>query len=321
MKKITLFILALGLTMGVMAQKDGSDLTSLKVKNNVNVTKDYTLYPNSFNSCATIDSTKLYFSNTSQIWTSVTGTNSYGDAAYAQIYNIGWNVPVKGIAAIMGQIPMTANGTNVTAAIHAATSSSVGAEISNVAFNTNTVSDLSDAGFALMTFNLPAVQNLSNFAVAINVPEFLLNTTQDTIISDFLFVASTPIGCSSGEKSFSLSYTSETATTREWISILSAWSADLDIMIFPIINGLGLNNVDVNSLTYVYPNPAKDQVMLASSFNMDKVEIFNIMGQKVYENSVNGISTTVNVADFTPGTYVVKMFTEAGLATKKIVVE
>lgn len=322
MKKITLFVLALGLTMGVMAQKNGDNLTPMKVKNNVTLTKDYTLYPNSFNNGITVDSAKLYFANTQQMWTGLSGSNSYGDVAYAQVYNIGWNVPVKGIAAIMGQMNLTANGTNVTAALHSATATTVGNEISNVAFNTNTISDLSSAGLALQTFTLPAVQNLSNFAVAINVPEFTLNSTQDTIISDFLFIATTPIGKASGEKSFSLSYPSETATAREWITINSGWSVDLDMMIFPIINGAGLNsNIDVNTLTYVYPNPAKDQVVLASSFNMNKVEIFNMIGQKVYENTVNGITSTVNVAGFTPGTYMVKMFTEGGLATKKIVVE
>jgi len=323
MKKITLFVLALGLTMGVMAQKNGENLTSMQVKNNVKLTKDYTLYPNSFNNGITVDSTKLYFANTQQVWTALSGTNSYGDVAYAQVYNLGWNVPVKGIAAIMGQINLTANGTNVTAALHSATATSVGNEISNVSFNTNTVSDLNAAGLALQTFTLPAVQNLSNFAVAINVPPFTLNATNDTIISDFLFVATTPIGKGSGEKSFSYSdVDTSSAMNMQWISINSAWGVDLDMMIFPIINGAGLNsNIDVNTLTYVYPNPAKDQVILASSFNMNKVEIFNMIGQKVYENTVNGITSTVNVAGFAQGTYMVKMYTEGGLATKKIVVE
>ncbi len=323
MRKITLFILALGLTMGVMAQKDGTNLTSMKVKNNVQLTKDYTLYPNSFNSGITVDSAKLYFANTQQLWTGVSGSNIYGDIAYAQVYNLGWNVPIKGIAAIMGQVNLTANGTNVTAALHSATATSVGNEISNIAFNTNTVSDLNTAGLALQTLTLPTVQNLSNFAVAINVPAFTLNATQDTIISDFLFVATTPIGKGSGQKSFSYSdVDTSSVVNMQWITINSGWNIDLDMMIFPIINGAGLNsNIDINTLTYVYPNPAKDQVILASSFNMNKVEIFNMIGQKVYENTVNGITSTVNVAGFTPGTYMVKMYTEGGLATKKIVVE
>ncbi len=324
MKKITLFILALGLTFGAIAQvKDASNLTPMKVKVSANQTKDYTLYPNSFNDFVlTTDSATLYFSDQTKLWTAATGTNQWVDNAYAQIYNIGWNVPVKGIAAMLGQATLTTTGTQVKAALHSATSTTVGNEVSFVNFNSNTASDVLNEGLALATFTLPAIQNMSDFAVVITVPEFTLNATQDTIISDFLLIGSTPDGKSSGDKSFSYSYTDETMTSRAWVSIYDAWGGlDVDMMIFPLIDGAGLNNVDVNTLSYVYPNPAKDQVTLASSFNMEKVEIFNMLGQKVYENTLNGNATTVNVSDFNNGTYIVKIFTEAGLATKKIVVE
>ena len=320
MKKITLFILALGLTMGAMAQKNGADLTAKDVKSNYRATKDYTLYPNSFNTCGSVDDPMLYFSDVEQLWTGLSGTNYYGDIAYAQVYNIGWNVPVKGIAAIMGQITQNVNGTVVSAALHSATSTSVGAEISNNSFNITQASDINAAGLDLMTFDLPNTQSLSDFAVVINVPEFEVNADNE-IINDFLFVATTAIDCASGEKSFSYSFDSEAMTTRAWMTISAGWDVDLDFMIFPVIEGAGLNNVDLNTLTYVYPNPAQDQVILASSIELEKVEIYNMVGQKVYETYVSGISTTVNVSDFNAGTYLVKMFTEAGLATKKIIVK
>lgn len=320
MKKITLFILALGFTMGAVAQKNGADLKPMDVKSNIQATKDYTLYPNSFNTCGSLDDTKLYFSDLEQIWTGLSGTNYYGDIAYAQVYNVGWNVPVKGIAAVMGQITQNANGTDVSAALHSATATSVGAEISNVSFNITQASDINAAGLGLITFDLPSTQSLSDFAVVINVPEFEVNEDNE-IVNDFLFVATTAIDCSSGEKSFSYSFDSEAMTTRAWMTISAGWNADLDLMIFPVIEGAGLNNVDLNTLTYVYPNPAQDQVILASSIELEKVEIYNMVGQKVYETSVSGISTTVNVSDFNAGTYLVKMFTEAGLATKKIIVK
>lgn len=324
MKKITLFILALGLTIGAIAQvKDASNLTPMKVNVAPSLIKDYTMYPSSFETYGlTTDDAMLYFSDIDQIYTGVSGTNYWVDNAYAQVYNVGWNVPIKGIAAVLGQITLTTTGTQVKAALHSATSTTIGNEVSFVNFNSNTASDLASTGeLGLATFTLPAIQNMSNFAVVITVPEFELNATQDEIISDFLFVGTTEIDKASGEKSFSYSYVDETGTTRAWASVLSAWDIDLDMMIFPIIDGTGLNNVDVNSLSYVYPNPAKDQITFASSFNMERVEIFNMLGQKVYENKVNGIATTVDVSNLNNGTYMVKIFTEAGLATKKIVVE
>ena len=45
------------------------------------------------------------------------------------------------------------------------------------------------------------------------------------------------------------------------------------------------------------------------------------MGQKVSENSVNSMVTSVNVSNLNAGTYVLKVYTNAGVFAKKIVVE
>ena len=82
----------------------------------------------------------------------------------------------------------------------------------------------------------------------------------------------------------------------------------------------GLNDVEGVSSS-VYPNPAKDNVNIASKAKIERVEMFNMMGQKVSEKSVNSMITSVNVANLNAGTYVVKVYTNAGVATKKIVVE
>ncbi|MFA7081357.1 MAG: T9SS type A sorting domain-containing protein [Bacteroidales bacterium] len=81
----------------------------------------------------------------------------------------------------------------------------------------------------------------------------------------------------------------------------------------------GLNDVENVSLS-VYPNPAKDNVNIIAKANIEKVEVYNMMGQKVSDNIVNSMITNVNVSNLNVGTYVVKVYTEAGLATKKIVV-
>lgn len=82
----------------------------------------------------------------------------------------------------------------------------------------------------------------------------------------------------------------------------------------------GLNDVETVSSS-VYPNPAKDNVNIAAKAKIERVEMFNMMGQKVSEKSVNSMFTSVNVANLNAGTYVVKVYTNAGVATKKIVVE
>ena len=111
-----------------------------------------------------------------------------------------------------------------------------------------------------------------------------------------------------------------------WISIYEAWGGaqsgvELDLFIFPKVSGVGLSEVELNSLSYVYPNPAKSEVMLASSVTVDRVEVINVLGQVVFASDVNANSIKVNTSEFATGNYIVKMYTEAGVATKKLIVE
>ena len=93
-------------------------------------------------------------------------------------------------------------------------------------------------------------------------------------------------------------------------------------MVFPIAEGaVGLTDAELNSMSYVYPNPAKDEVMLASSFTISRVEVINVLGQVVFASDVNANSIKVNTSAFAAGNYVAKMYTESGVATKKLVVE
>ena len=56
---------------------------------------------------------------------------------------------------------------------------------------------------------------------------------------------------------------------------------------------------------------------IASSLNLEKVTIFNILGQKVLESTQNKI----NVSNLSKGVYEVNIETSQGKLTKKIVKE
>lgn len=71
----------------------------------------------------------------------------------------------------------------------------------------------------------------------------------------------------------------------------------------------------------IYPNPASDNVIIESLYDIEKIEIYNVMGQKVYDSAVNSKSININVSNFISGTYMTKTYTKGGLFTKKIVVE
>lgn len=326
MKRIMILFLAVGMSAGVMAQrvqaptnlqdKKSSALTeqAYKVQRSDLSKADGYILPSSIGSpCATIDSTKIYvYSNQ----TFVTGSNGYDDRAYAQQYTRNQAVSVKGIGAFLLFIDQEFGNDNLTAKMYSASSAGIGTELASKSFTSSILTDQQIGEYQFM-FTTPA--SSSNFAVAISVPG--LEVDQDNyIINNLVVVASTPINCASGSKSYSLS--ADQDGNYSWITMLDGVGADLDLFIFPIVDAShGLTSVDVNELSYVYPNPAKDEVIIASSIEMNKVEIYNMVGQKVYESNAGGISARVNVANFNTGSYVAKIYTEAGIATKKIIVE
>lgn len=84
---------------------------------------------------------------------------------------------------------------------------------------------------------------------------------------------------------------------------------------------LGLQDVNIPTLN-VYPNPAKTQVTVTSSSSIDRIEVTNILGQKVYENATVGANqTTINVADLQNGAYFVRVYSENCVITRKLIVK
>jgi hypothetical protein len=313
MKKLTLVVLALGLTCGAFAQKQNATLNESTLKVKHNEIKDNTIITNFDNTCATLDSAKFYQATYQGSFVGyVSGQNLYGDKAYAEKYALTAAKSIKGIGAyIMNATPNTAKAQTNYAKLF---SSDFTSELGGTTYQVTT--DLNAEGMTQFMFASPVTAQ--NFAAAVEVGELDLS---DTNSYNLLTIATTPVGCATGENSYSYSAT-DTLGNYGWITMNAGWSADFDMFIFPIVDGsVGLNSVDLNNLTYVYPNPAKEEVMLASSVNMNRVEISNMLGQVVYSNNVNGISVKVNTSEFANGNYVVKMYTESGTVTKKLTIK
>ncbi len=87
------------------------------------------------------------------------------------------------------------------------------------------------------------------------------------------------------------------------------------------IDGLvSLADVAASSLS-LFPNPANTQVTVSSQSAIDRVEIVNMLGQKVYENAnVGGNQATINVAGLENGTYIVRIVSAKNNKTSKLIV-
>lgn len=309
MKKIILSVLALGLSMGLMAQKamvssanlDGTQtLTAVKATATQAPKAANAYYPEAFNDCASLEEPALYTFNMDgyDLW--VTGSGMFGGVA--QGYSFSSPVQVVGVEMYL------ANGYAGDEAEPdvVLTDADLSSELAVSSYST---ADAGVEGFAPVTVNFANPQTVSSFAIAVYFPEYTQTSTD-------IVVATTEAGCSSGNDNYLL-YNGEWTLASELFQDFY-----VDAFIFPIIEGtVGLTEAEVNSLSYVFPNPAKDEVMVASSLNMERVEIVNMLGQVVYSADVNANSVKVNTAEMGAGNYLVKMYTEAGMATKKLVVE
>ena len=101
----------------------------------------------------------------------------------------------------------------------------------------------------------------------------------------------------------------------------------MHIGFFPIIlvprpDSLSLvDAIDINNTCNVLPNPARDIIKIISQFKVKDIEIYNISGIKLKTIEINSHEKFVDISDLIQGTYIVKLYTPRGIATKKILVE
>jgi len=68
-----------------------------------------------------------------------------------------------------------------------------------------------------------------------------------------------------------------------------------------------------------YPNPAQEVLNLSANNTIESVSMFSLLGQKVFETSVNHNETSINIASLTPGVYVMKAMIDGNSATYKFI--
>jgi hypothetical protein len=80
----------------------------------------------------------------------------------------------------------------------------------------------------------------------------------------------------------------------------------VDDVLLTYTPNLGVIEVNDN-LTSFYPNPVKNTLYLVNNEKIEKVEIFNLLGQSVLSKNINAIEGTIDVSDLADGSYIVKI--------------
>ena len=82
--------------------------------------------------------------------------------------------------------------------------------------------------------------------------------------------------------------------------------------------GVTENNVNLFSM---YPNPAKDNVMIESEVNVNRYDIYNITGALVMSNEVNAETFTVNVENLPAGAYIIRLTSDGIIQNRRFIKE
>ncbi|POS02445.1 putative secreted protein (Por secretion system target) [Flavobacterium croceum DSM 17960] len=89
---------------------------------------------------------------------------------------------------------------------------------------------------------------------------------------------------------------------------------------FPVTVTVTLGTAEnvIKDLKY-YPNPVIDNLFIENSQNISKIEVYNINGQVLKNNTNNDVNATVDFSMYPTGTYFVKVSADNGTQTIKVV--
>lgn len=91
----------------------------------------------------------------------------------------------------------------------------------------------------------------------------------------------------------------------------------LDDIVLDVVTGVAEHS---NNEIKIYPSPAKD-VLNINYNNMSKIDVYNVVGQKVFSKEVTSDNIAINTSSFPNGTYVLKISTiDKGIISKKFIV-
>ena len=109
-----------------------------------------------------------------------------------------------------------------------------------------------------------------------------------------------------------------------YTATLHCFSSDIDNSEETVPVTLNVIDVSVNEYNEIevslYPNPATDYVQIFSD-QIERVEIYNMMGQRVFDNFYGDTHVIIPTSNLAPGTYAVTVTSHDTRVTKQVVIK
>lgn len=120
-----------------------------------------------------------------------------------------------------------------------------------------------------------------------------------------------------GSYKLALYYKPSTATS--WTLVGTNLVSNSNPKNVSVVTPSGISDI-CSTQVEITPNPAKDVIRIsAPTLHIDRVDIFNMMGEKVLSKSGMTSGTTLNISSLSAGVYLLRLTTADGVSTRKIV--
>lgn len=83
---------------------------------------------------------------------------------------------------------------------------------------------------------------------------------------------------------------------------------------------IGIEDVNNNIISAkFYPNPLTNDLTIEANEYIDRLEVLNVLGKKIFTKEVNKNNTTLDFSKMNRGVYIIKLFSAKGESTYKVV--
>lgn len=95
-------------------------------------------------------------------------------------------------------------------------------------------------------------------------------------------------------------------------------NSEKEVVIYLDVTHVGVNDHNEIEVS-IYPNPATDRLQVVSD-EIQRVEIHNMMGQRVFDQCYGGTHVTIPTSGMAPGTYIVTVTSRNNRVSKQVVI-
>lgn len=81
----------------------------------------------------------------------------------------------------------------------------------------------------------------------------------------------------------------------------------------------GLNNINIDNFTHIFPNPTEDITEINCGYKIKILQVYNEAGILLNQYRPQAYNYRIDLGTYSKGTYIVKVITSKGTATKKLV--